>query len=48
LCYIKQQAPVDKNTSIQQWQSAKWNDKTNRETPTPILGNLLYNWPKIF
>jgi hypothetical protein len=23
LCYIKQQAPVDKNTSIQQWQSAK-------------------------
>ena len=32
------------NTSIQQWQSAKLNDKTN---DTPTLGNLLNNWPKL-
>ena len=35
------------NTSIQQWQSAKLNDKTNGETATPTLGNLLDNWPKL-
>ena len=48
LYYIKQQAPQDKNTSIQQRQSAKLNDKTNGESPTTTRGKLLDNWPKLF